>query len=166
MILKIKTKIYWLHPHFLNWMGGHKYIYEIARRLSKKYDVTVVADVFSEESKNKFKQVGLDTVSLSGISTNRILYWFFLPIYVIKNVLILKKRISSNDILITSMFPMNVVASILRAKHIQLCYEPFAFFMMTILYQVFPEFKKCLYQYLNFFTLGWTLCQQERPRLF
>jgi len=151
MTLQIKKKIYWLHPHYLNWMGGHKYIYEIVKRLSNKYSVLVVADIFSKESENKFKDLGLHTITLSSISTNKFVYWVFLPFYIVKDVLYLKKHVHSNDILITSMFPMNVVATLLGAKHIQLCYEPFAFFYDENFVSGFPKLQKVAIKISKFF---------------
>ncbi len=151
-MMRHKTNnIFWLHPHFLNWMGGHKYIYEIVRRLSKRYDVMIVADVFSEDSKYKFNKLGLQTITLSGISTNKIVYWVLLPFYIIKDAFLLKKHTNSNDILITSMFPMNVVATLLGVKHIQLCYEPFAFFYDDNFISGFPKIQKIFIKISKFF---------------
>ncbi len=153
-----QKKIFWLHPHFLNWMGGHKYIFEITKRLSKKYDVIIVSDVFSEDSKNKFCGINVHIITLGKISTNSIFYWIFLPYFMLRDVYIMRKYINSKDILITSMFPMNVIAMILGNRHLQLCYEPFAFFHdnnfisgFPFVQRVFIKTAKILYSWLDIF---------------
>lgn len=130
MIKKGKVKIIWLHPHFLNWMGGHQYIYEVVKNLTNKHDfeVTLLASAFSNFSKQKFNEINVNTRQTLGFSTNSFLYWLFLPIFLKIELHIIKKEIRNTDIIITSMFPMNVLAVQSGKKTIQLCFEPYAFF--------------------------------------
>jgi len=123
-------RILWLHPHFLNWMGGHQYIYEIINRLNKRYGcrITLVAGAFSDSSKRKFRRIRIENRELLGFSTNNPIYWLFLPFFLKKELNILKKEAEDFDLIISSMFPMNVLAAGLGKKTIQLCYEPYAFF--------------------------------------
>lgn len=151
MIKKKNGNIYWCHPHFLNWLGGSKYIFEIATRLSKKYDITIVADVFSKESRKKFRSAGIKTRTLSGFSTNNYFYWILLPLFLLADWKKLRKIVTADDILVTSMFPMNVLAFLLKTKHIQICFEPYAFFYDSNFISGFPETQKILIGIANFF---------------
>lgn len=127
--MRKKQTVYWCHSHFLNWLGGSTYILEVAKRLNKRYNITIVADKFSSDSENKFKSAGIKTLSLSGFSTNNYLYWLFLPCFLVLDWFRLRKIVKAGDVVITSMFPMNVVALLLSSnRHVQLCYEPYALF--------------------------------------
>ena len=154
--MKNRPDILWLHPHFLNWMGGHKYIYEVVVRLSRKYRVTIASAKFSPEAIKKFKAKQIKTFELSGISTNNPLYWLFLPYFILKDALRLRKVIYKYKVVISSMFPMNIVAMILGIKHIQLCYEPYAFFYdenfingFTAMQRFFLNLAKIMYSWID-----------------
>lgn len=153
--MTLKKRIYWLHPHFINWMGGHKYIYEIGIRLAKKYDLYIVADVFSVEAKNKFKKSGISVIQLGNYSTNNILYWSFLPLFVARDYFNLKKILKTGDIVISSMFPMNIVGALLTNMNIQICYEPFAFFYDGNFIKGFSRIQK-IFIYLAGFLYSWS----------
>lgn len=137
-----KRRIYWLHSHFLNWMGGHKYIYEVSKRLARKYDLYIVSDCFSTDAIEKFHDSSVKTLQLGTASTNNIFYWLFLPFFIVRNFYRLKKYLRQQDIIITSMFPMNVIAMLLKNQSIQLCYEPFAFFYDKNFINGFTFFQK------------------------
>ena len=127
-----KIKLYWLHPHFYNWMGGHKYIYEVIIRLKENYDfdVTLITSGMSLEAVKHFQKSQIPVIYLTPFSTNSILYWIFLPFFLFfeKWYLLLIKKIDTIALFISSMFPANTLASSLSSKTFQLCYEPFAFF--------------------------------------
>jgi len=139
-----QTNILWLHPHFLNWMGGHTYLYEVMKRLVEKYNmnITLAADAFSKRALMKFKEVGVDTAVLSGRSTNNLLYWIFLPVFIKKNQQKINEINRNDNLVISSMFPMNVVAMRLGKKHIQLCYEPYSLFFDENYISGFPFYIK------------------------
>lgn len=123
-------KVLWLHPHFLNWMGGHRYIYEVIRRLDNRYgcEITLFTGAFSSFAERQFQGIGIKTGRFSGFSTNNPIYWLFLPFFLKKELNILKIEARNTDVIISSMFPMNVLATRLSQRTIQLCYEPYAFF--------------------------------------
>lgn len=148
--------IYWCHSHFLNWMGGNKYILEVVRRLSKKYNVTVVATCFSKEAIKNFSDIGIKTISLGRRSTNSFFYWLNLLENIRSESRKLKKIVKNNDILITSMFPMNCIVSDLKNKKIQCCWEPYSLFYdknylsgFDFLQQIFIRFITLFYQNLD-----------------
>ena len=96
--MKIKRqKIYWLHPHFNNFMGGHKYIVEVVTRLQKKYQGVLLLDAISPANTKRLKDKKIDYKVLSGLSTNSIIYWLFLPYYVRKTLTKVKKIIPKSS---------------------------------------------------------------------
>src|SRR3989337_625543 len=91
---KNKKNVIWLHSHFLYWMGGTKFIYQVISEIKKSRKIGKIIIGVERSSK-----------------------------------LIKKNNLKLKDtIVISSMFPMNVVAEFSGIKHIQNCYEPFAFF--------------------------------------
>lgn len=125
---KHNRKLYWCHSHFLNWMGSSNYIFEVIKILIQKYQVIVVASVFSDEARRKFSSIGVKTISLNNKSTNSISYWLNLN----KNIYLESEKlgnlVNKSDIIVTSMFPMNCIAARLKNGYIQCCWEPYALF--------------------------------------
>lgn len=133
---KNKKNVIWLHSHFHYWMGGTKFIHHVAKIMNDSKLVNhleVVVEGGNEDLISKFRDSGIKTTSLNQLSSNSALYWVFLPVFILIDVIKLKKIINSfakedQVTIISSMFPMNVVAMFLGKRHVQNCYEPFAFF--------------------------------------
>lgn len=129
-------------------MGGTKYIYEVIKRLKKDFDITVVVENANLLALENYKKIGVKLVSLKKLSSTSPVYWLTLPFHIItdKNSLLKSiKGFKDQDLLIvSSMFPMNVVASLLGKKHLQYCFEPFAFFHDPEFIKNFPPFKRYL----------------------
>lgn len=153
-------KVYWLHPHFYNWMGGHKFIYEVITRLKNEYqvEVTLITSGLSKSAEKKWLAAKVPIIKLSGFSTNTPFYWVFLPFFLMWEKWYLKsiKKIDLKAAFISSMFPSNTLAMNLSQKTAQLCYEPFAFFYdqnfldgFPLTYRLFAHFTKFLYQGLD-----------------
>ncbi len=53
--------------------------------------------------------------------------------------------------MVTSMFPMNIFPHLLRKKHVQYCFEPFAFFHDPDFIKNFPVIKRSLIKLTSFF---------------
>lgn len=160
MNLKHQKTLYWIHPHFYNWMGGHKYIYEVIKRLQADHNfkVTLITSGLSPEARQKFEKILTPILTLSGFSTNSPIYWMFLPFFLRwenhKLQSIVKKN--PNAGFISSMFPANTLASSLSKNSVQLCYEPFAFFYdqsflsgFSLPYRLFAGWVKICYQNLD-----------------
>ena len=142
-----RRNIIWLHTHFYYWMGGTKFIYEVAQKLEKASKVasfTIVVENTSQFSKEQFEKGGIHIVNLNSLTSTNPIYWLLLPVFIWKNTIkikeILKERklAKANTTIITSMFPMNIVAQKIGYKHIQNCYEPFAFFYDREFIKRFP----------------------------
>src|SRR5260221_91825 len=117
--------LYWLHPHFYNWMGGHKYILEVTKRLKKNhgYNVTLITSGLTKEARQKFAKEKIEIITLFGWSTNSVFYWIFLPFFLkaekwrLKNIV----KIDSNALFISSLFPSNSLSLSLSKRTLQIC---------------------------------------------
>jgi glycosyltransferase involved in cell wall biosynthesis len=120
----------WLHSHFLNWTGGHQYVFEVVKRLRARYPVFLLASAASDRARQKFAEIGVDLHTINNRSTNSAAFWFSLPAQLRAETERIRKRapVDSARATISSMFPMNVVATKLGRPHIQLCWEPYALF--------------------------------------
>lgn len=149
---KNKIHLYWLHSHFLYWMGGTKYVFEVVRRLNKEYKLTVIVENASDLAHTNYQRAGIELISLKKISSTSFLYWLTFT-YQIWDTLRRIQKIVGKDhgqkIVVSSMFPMNFISSKLSAPHVQLCFEPFAFFHDPSFVQGFSPFKRLLIKVLS-----------------
>jgi glycosyltransferase involved in cell wall biosynthesis len=124
------TQVHWLHSHFLNWTGGHQYIYEVVKRLSKTYGLTVIASAASPQARGKFADIGIDFRTVNVRSTNSAAFWLTLPLQLFSESRHIRSISRANPprVTITSMFPMNVLADSIGSPQVQLCWEPYALF--------------------------------------
>lgn len=120
--------IVWFHSHFLNWMGGHKYVFEVSKRLARTNKVTLFTSQMSETAQKQFEKSKVSVKIIGSTSTYNPLYWLFLPLYVRKEVALIKREIDETDVVISSYFPAHLWAARLKRPFVQICYEPLAFF--------------------------------------
>lgn len=139
---KSKMHVVWLHSHFLYWMGGTKFVYEVCKQLvqsEKVASLSVIVENASDEIANRYAREGISLISMNGATSTSAIYWLFFPFFMVRDYLFIQAFLRQHALnlqettVISSMFPMNVIARWLRVRHIQNCYEPFAFFY-------FPEF--------------------------
>ena len=141
----MKPKLAWLHPHFCYWTGGTKYILAVIRELTKDYQVTVYTEDYNPEVKKEFSKIKVKVIKIAPLSTNRLIYWMILPFLIPVEFLRFRNLIKRNDYLISSMFPMNLLANMVNArKHIQFIFEPFAFFYDKQMIEGYPPMIKFL----------------------
>lgn len=108
--------------------GGTRFIHEVTSHLAKKYRIELIVEKTSKQWRNNFESNNVTVTEISSTTSTSLLYWAFFPFFLYRNLLVLKRKIKSDDIVITSMFPFNFIASILSKNHIYYCFEPFAFF--------------------------------------
>lgn len=134
-------KIAWMHSHFNNWMGGTRFVLEVVKRLQKKNTVVIFIQNGNPDVIRKFTEAGILVSELKTPSTNSPLFWLGFPYFCRQNARDLQAIFDTEgfDIVISSMFPMNHIASLLKDKaHYQYCYEPFAFFWDMHLRRTLP----------------------------
>ena len=131
-------KIAWMHSHFQNWMGGHKYVFEIVRQLKKNHQVEVFASTASDYSRNQFKSQDVKLTTVNFTSTYNPLYWLILPVMIALESAKLKNLTKDADVIITSYFPSHLWAEKIGRPYFQICYEPLAFFYDNDLISSYP----------------------------
>lgn len=155
-----KISIIWLHSHFLYFMGGTKFVYEVTKRLVKKSDVRSVVMIVENSSdfvRDLYHPTGVKVKSINGITSNSMAYWAFLPLFIYRDYVFAKgisKKIQlqypkDSVVVISSMFPMNIVGYFLGFNHIQNCFEPFAFFYDASFVAKFSVAKRFLISLLG-----------------
>lgn len=99
---KRKSKqLVWLHSHFLYWMGGTKYIFEVIQQLKKKnprQKIVVIVEDASELAQQQYKKIKVPLVSLHSTTSTHPLYWLFLPFFLWQNTQKNKKDSSKEKI--------------------------------------------------------------------
>jgi glycosyltransferase involved in cell wall biosynthesis len=123
-------RILWLHSHFLNWTGGHQYVYEVVKRLCTWYDVALAASAASGVARGKLAEIDVDLQLLNVRSTNSAAFWLTLPFQLRQEAARVRGSIHTGSLraIVSSMFPMNVLAEGFDAPHIYVCWEPYALF--------------------------------------
>ena len=141
-------KLMWLHSHLSFWGGGTKFVYQVIEELTKNNTVDLFVQKSSPEILQKFQKIcKVDT--LSGLSTGDKLFWLNFEKQILKETSLLKNVSKDYDIVISSMFPMNVHANNLEIPHIQYCFEPFAFFWDKFMIKSMPLQKKLFLKLLK-----------------
>lgn len=151
-----KQKIIWMHSHFLYWMGGTKFVFEVLKRINQKNKVIVIVENSSDQAFLAYKNAGIELINLGKSTSTSIFYWLFFPFNIIKDCLMIKNILDDrnlnkqNSVVITSMFPMNYISYILNLNYSQYCFEPFAFFHDKDFITNFNQIKKIMIQILAY----------------
>jgi glycosyltransferase involved in cell wall biosynthesis len=144
-----KLRIMWLHSHLSYWGGGTKYIFEVMKELSKKHEISLFVQKSSNKISEKFSEIPINVTTLDNLSTGDISFWFNFDKIIKKETRELKENKGKFDIIVSSMFPMNVIANKIGLPHIQYCFEPFAFFWDSNMIDNLPIFKKIPLKYFK-----------------
>src|SRR6266498_2007472 len=123
-----RLRIMWLHSHLTLPSGATNYILEVLRELQKNHSVTVYVQKSTPEFVQLYRNAGIEVISLSKYSTGDILFWLSFSRQIKKEIQFLKGEAKNYNLVVSSMYPMNVIASSLELPHIQFCFQPFAFF--------------------------------------
>jgi glycosyltransferase involved in cell wall biosynthesis len=121
-------KIIWLYPKLEKWMGGTRYVFECCKLLNKRFDLTVVCQKGDELVLDKFEEEKIKYVNLQSLSFSDLKFWIFYKATLSKDKKKLDEIITDDAIIISGMYPMNLLAALYPNKHLQIIYEPFAFF--------------------------------------
>lgn len=151
-----KIKIAWLHTHIQNQTGGSRYIFEVTKRLNQKYPLTLFVEKINPSWRHQFEKENIEVISYLPISSDSPFYWLFLPIILPFTYFKLRSQINQSDLIISSMFPQNILANSFSIPQIQICFEPFAFFYdqsfikdFSLLKRLFIKFLTLLYSPLD-----------------
>ena len=123
-----KLRIMWLHSHVSLPSGGTKYILETIRELSKNHSVDLYVQKTTPQFEQLFKKAGINITTISKYSTDNVLFWLNFSRQIKNEIKFLKVQAKNYDVVISSIFPMNILANSLNLPHLQSCFQPFAFF--------------------------------------
>ena len=140
-------KIMWLHSHITNASGSSKFLYNVLKILSKFFEITLFVQKPITFLNSEFKKLPIDIITLSNCSTSDLNFWINFSSEVKKQKLFLKDQSINYDLVISSFFPMNLIAQNLELKHLQFCFQPYAFFWDTELIDSLPFSKKILLKF-------------------
>ncbi len=142
-------KIMWLHSHITNASGSSKYLINILRQLSSKYEITLFVQKPITFLTEEFQALPIKIITLGESSTSDLKFWLNFSSEIRKQTFFLKNQSNNFDLVISSFFPMNVIANELELKHLQFCFQPYAFFWDNELIQSLSFFKKILLKYFK-----------------
>ena len=137
----------WLHSHITNASGSSKFLYNVLKNLSKFFEITLFVQKPITFFNVEFKKLPIDIITLSNSSTSDLNFWLNFSSEVKKQKLFLKDQSKNYDLVISSFFPMNIIAQNLGLKHLQFCFQPYAFFWDDDLIKSLPFSKKILLKF-------------------
>jgi glycosyltransferase involved in cell wall biosynthesis len=144
-----KLKIMWLHSHLSIPSGGTKYILEVIRELSKNHSVDLYVQKATPQFEQLFKKAGINITTMSKYSTSDVLFWFNFSRHIKNQINFLQNQAKNYDVVISSMFPMNIIANSLNLPHLQSCFQPFAFFWDPLMIEKLPILKRLFLYFLR-----------------
>lgn len=146
-----------LHTEFLASRGGEKYFYELIRRVSKKYAVSVYVENISPYWIKQFNKLHINVYKLWRFPC---CYWILLPITFLVNFFRLRKRVEEGSVVFATSFPLNYLAVLLSKKTIVLCSEPLSIFYdgvrirtMSLRAKFFVTVARVLYQAFDMYAI-------------
>ncbi len=145
-----KPEVSIIHSHLLLNTGGSRFIFEVAKRLKKKYSVTVFCECVSNEWKQEFALQRIPVVSLLPITSTSLVYWLFFPFFFLLDAYNLHKKLPKDSLVLTYMFPMHAALALIGRSYLCYCFEPFAFFYDPSLLASFPKYKRAVLKVLSF----------------
>lgn len=141
----------WLMPHLTYWNGGTKFVFETIKELSKRHQIDLfIQKAGSNEIIKSFNQIPVTVTVLSKLSTGDALFWLNFNRQLKKEISHLKKIASEYDLVISAVFPMNIVGNAIGLPHIQYCFEPYAFFWDPFMVKRFPISKRIFVTLLRY----------------
>lgn len=123
-----RTRIVWLYPKIEKPMGGTNFVISAATELHRDFDVLIIAQKTTPGMGAECAAHGLQLVDLKQPSFTDPLFWLAYPWVMAKTTAALRKHLKPRDVVVTSMYPMDVAANRLGRNDVQIVYEPFVFF--------------------------------------
>lgn len=137
-----KLRIMWLHSHISHQGGGTKYILGVIKELSKNHKVDLYLQKGLSDIVKQFTDASINVTVMDKNSTGDLKFWLIFNRQINKEIELLRNLANNYDLVISSMFPMNIVANALGLPHIQCCFQPFAFFWDPLMIDKLPLTKR------------------------
>lgn len=120
-----KPRLAWLYPKIEKPMGGTNFVLYAAAALSADFEVTVAAQKTAPIMVEAFAERGVKLVDLRAPSFTDVSFWLTYSRAVSSAARTLRPLIETADVVISSMYPMNVIADLCGRNDLQILYEPF-----------------------------------------
>jgi len=133
-----KLRIMFLASHLTNSSGGTKFVFLLAKELSKKHELTLFLQKPPTFFKNELEDANINVKVLSNCSTGDLKFWLTFSSQIKSQIKYLKNESKKFDVVISIIFPMNIIANSINLPHVQHCFQPFAFFWDPILISKLP----------------------------
>lgn len=144
-------KIIWLYPKLEKWMGGTRYVFECCKELSKKFEVLVICQSSSRKILAEFENYNIKVIDLKSDTYTDLKFWILFSKTINANIREINNLANESDIIISSMFPMNIIAHKMNNKHIQIIYEPFSFFYSNNIWKDYSIFHHLFFKITSLF---------------
>lgn len=142
-----KLKIMWLFSHLTYSGGGTRFIFEAIRELSKNHYVKLYVQKSSSSMVKQFNGASIEVVTMSNASTGDAKFWLNFSSQIKKETNFLKNEAKNFDVVVSSMFPMNIEANALGLPHLQSCFQPYAFFWDSMMISKLPFVQRLLLRF-------------------
>lgn len=146
-----KLRVAWLYEHLIIWDGGVRYIYEMSKRLAERCDLHLFVAKSSSDNKQLFKEAGVSVTELLSPTANSIFYWLSFPYQINGRYGKLKGILDTYDVIISSSFPMNYVATKFDKKSIYLFFEPSVFLYDNNYIKGLPAIQRVMARWGRYF---------------
>ena len=123
-----RLRIMWLFPHLSSSGGGLRYILGGLREFAKEHDVHLYVQKSSPEIVKQFSDESIQVTTMSKYSTGNVQFWLNFSRQINHEIQFLKNEAKNYDVVISCMFPMNIIANSIGLPHVQGLFQPFAFF--------------------------------------
>ena len=156
----ITKRLVVLHTEFIALRGGEKYFYELMRRVSKKYAVSLYVENISPYWIRQFSRLHINVRKLW---RSPCCYWMLLPIGFLINFFKVRGKIDGGTVVFATSFPLNYLAVLLSKRNIVLCSEPLSIFYdsvrirtMSLRAKLFVTIARVLYQAFDMYAIHHT----------
>lgn len=133
-----KLRIMFLASHLTNSSGGTKFVFLLAKELSKNHDLTLFLQKPPTFFKKELEDAGINVKVLSDCSTGDLKFWLTFSNQIKNQIKYMKNESNFFDVVISVIFPMNIIANSINLPHVQHCFQPFAFFWDPMLISKLP----------------------------
>jgi len=137
----------WLFSHLTISGGGARFLFEAIKELSKNHYIKLYVQKSSPHMIKQYADESIEVVTMSDASTGDTKFWLNFSGQIKKEINFLKKESNNFDVVISSMFPMNIEANALGLPHLQSCFQPYAFFWDSMMINKLPFVQRLLLKF-------------------
>ncbi len=120
------TRLVWLHPKLDKPMGGANFVYSTAIAFKRFAPVLVIGQQVADMIRDRFEDASVPLVSLDSPTYTNLDFWMRHGFNLRRDTEAIRRLLEPGDVIVTSMYPMNLIASRLGRHDLGMIYEPFS----------------------------------------